>query len=222
MIKIEALSKSYQDGKQFTTVLENVNLTIAPKQQIAITGESGSGKSTLLHLLACLDNPDSGSIRVHEQNICLFSPRQRDAYRKKSIGIVFQKFNLIECLSVWENICFPARLNQNFDEPYLLDLLEQLGIAKHRHKMPTALSGGEQQRVAIARALAHKPELVLADEPTGNLDDKNSGKVADLLFMLCRSHKATLVIVTHSAKLAKQAHLHYHLSNKTLKLQTND
>ncbi|MBU2879745.1 MULTISPECIES: ABC transporter ATP-binding protein [Alteromonadaceae] len=222
MIKIEALSKSYQDGKQLTTVLDNLNLTIAPKQQIAITGESGSGKSTLLHLLACLDKPDTGSIIVNQQNICLFSSKASDAYRQKSIGIVFQKFNLIECLSVWENVCFPARLNQNLDEKYLLSLLEELGIAKQRHKMPMDLSGGEQQRVAIARALSHKPQLILADEPTGNLDDKNSDKVANLLLSLCSLHNAMLVMVTHSHKLAKQAHLHYHLSDKKLTLQAND
>ncbi|MEP4890995.1 MAG: ABC transporter ATP-binding protein [Aliiglaciecola sp.] len=222
MIKIEALSKSYQDGKQFTQVLDNLNLNIAPKQQIAITGESGSGKSTLLHLLACLDKPDSGSIIINGQNICSFSPRLSDAYRQKTVGIVFQKFNLIECLSVWENICFPARLNQNLDEPYLLNLLQQLGIAEQRHKMPVDLSGGEQQRVAIARALSHKPELVLADEPTGNLDDKNSDKVANLLFSLCSLHNAMLVMVTHSQQLAKQAHCHYHLSDKKLTLQAND
>ncbi|MFA3789599.1 ABC transporter ATP-binding protein [Aliiglaciecola sp. SL4] len=222
MIKIEALSKSYQDGKQFTQVLDNLNLNIAPKQQIAITGESGSGKSTLLHLLACLDKPDSGSIIINGQDICSFSPRSSDAYRQKTVGIVFQKFNLIECLSVWENICFPARLNQNLDEPYLLNLLQQLGIAEQRHKMPVDLSGGEQQRVAIARALSHKPELVLADEPTGNLDDKNSDKVANLLFSLCSMHNAMLVMVTHSQQLAKQAHYHYHLSDKKLTLQAND
>lgn len=222
MIKIGALSKSYQDGKQATTILQGIDLLIEPSQRIAITGESGSGKSTLLHLLACLDKPDSGSILVNQQNICQFSSQLSDAYRQKTIGIVFQKFNLIDCLSVWENVCFPALLNKNLDESYLLQLFAQLEISQLRDRMPMDLSGGEQQRVAIARALAHKPQLVLADEPTGNLDDINSGRVANLLFQLCEKHNAMLLMVTHSHKLAMQADFHYHLSDKKLSLQSHE
>lgn len=217
MIQIQHLNKSFQDGQHTKPILQDLNLNIACGDQIAITGESGSGKSTLLHLLSAIEQADSGSIVVSNRNITHLTNREGDLYRRQHVGIVFQKFNLIECLSVWDNICFPARINNNLDESYLNKLIDQLGLKSHINKLPHALSGGEQQRVAIARALAHKPNLVLADEPTGNLDDKNSQNVAQLLLTVCKSHNATLIMVTHSQALAAKAQKHMQLLDGQLK-----
>lgn len=217
MIHIQHLNKSFQDGLQTKPILRDLTLHVASGEQIAITGESGSGKSTLLHLLSAIERSDSGSIIISNRNITHLSNREGDLFRRQQVGIVFQKFNLIECLSVWDNICFPARINDNLDKNYLNKLIEQLGLSPHINKFPQALSGGEQQRVAIARALAHKPSLVLADEPTGNLDDKNSQKVAQLLLNVCKSNNATLIMVTHSQALAAKAQKHMQLLDGQLK-----
>ncbi|GAA0857925.1 ABC transporter ATP-binding protein [Aliiglaciecola litoralis] len=219
MIQIHKVNKSYQDGKQRKSILIDLELSVQDEKHVAITGESGSGKSTLLHLLAAVDKPDSGTIKVDDLLISQFSTSQADDYRRQHLGLVFQRFNLIECLNVWDNICFPARINSQVEQDYIQSLLDELGLSALKNKMPQALSGGEQQRVAIARALAHKPKLLLADEPTGNLDDKNSDKVANLLFRLCTLNNTFLVLVTHSLQLAKRADCHYLLRNGRLSLQ---
>lgn len=219
MITISSLCKSFIDGDGLKPILDSLNLSIEQGKSAAITGESGSGKSTLLHLIAGLDIPDSGTITVNDQDISQYSQHQADQYRKQHIGLIYQRFNLIECLSVWDNVCLPAKLNRNLDKHYIEHLLIQLGISKLMHKYPHTLSGGEQQRVAIARALAHKPRVVLADEPTGNLDDKNSENVSQLLFKLCQQTQVTLVLVTHSMSLADRAERHYRLQNGVLQLQ---
>lgn len=219
MIEIRALSKHFKDGTVSKTILKDLHVDIPTGVSVSITGESGSGKSTLLHLLAVLEGYDSGSIKLDQQELRSFNSREADNFRKAKLGIVFQKFNLIDCLSVWDNICFPAKINNKFDVQYIESLLKHLGLLEHRNKLPVNLSGGEQQRVAIARSLAHKPSLILADEPTGNLDDKTSQTVGKLLFGLCEELKTTLIVVTHSPSIAKMASLSYHLNDGQLVAQ---
>jgi putative ABC transport system ATP-binding protein len=205
MIHISALCKEMVDGDTVKTILHNLDLSLAAGQSLAISGDSGSGKSTLLHIIAALDRADSGAITVADIDLQNISTPQADDFRKRQLGIVFQQFNLIDCLSVWDNLCFPVRLAGIKPGDYQLQLLRELGLEQHKNKLPVNLSGGEQQRVAIARALAHKPSLVLADEPTGNLDDKNSMIVSKLLYGLCKKQGTSLVLVTHSKKVAALA-----------------
>ena len=202
MIKVSGLVKQITDGHSNKNILNKLDFQLGANQSVAISGDSGSGKSTLLNILAALDNADEGVIEVAGLTLNTMSEAQADQYRKKHLGIVFQQFNLIDCLSVWDNITFPARLNGLSIGTYHEELLEQLGLSSHKNKLPVNLSGGEQQRVAIARAISHKPSLVLADEPTGNLDDNNSQLVSELLFGLCKKLGLTLVVVTHSPKVA--------------------
>ena len=220
MLTIDSVSKSYVDASVRRQILNNLSLCIAQGESVSIQGASGSGKSTLLHLLAALDKPDSGSIHFatkrasaqtqDQQDITQFSEKQADQYRKAQVGIVFQKFNLIDCISVIDNITLPAKLNlssdsNSIDSAHIDYLLSALSIKNLINKLPNQLSGGEQQRVAIARALSHKPQLLLADEPTGNLDNKNADAVSKLLIDICAGQNATLVIVTHSEKVASLA-----------------
>jgi putative ABC transport system ATP-binding protein len=222
MLTIKNLHKSYQDAKETRLILNDLNLVIAQGASISIQGESGSGKSTLLHLLATLDKPDVGDMFIQgkEQILDLvkLSENEADEFRKRQLGIIFQKYNLIDCITVNENLLLPAQLSQNLDLTYLQNLLRSLGIEAHKDKLPNQLSGGEQQRVAIARALAHKPLLVLADEPTGNLDSKNSALVSRLLVDTCKQLHTTLVIVTHSQKVANLTQTQYVLIDGKLQL----
>jgi putative ABC transport system ATP-binding protein len=216
MICIKNLHKEIVDGTSRKTILSKLDLNLAVGTSLAISGDSGSGKSTLLHIIATLDNADSGSIKVGNVALESISSIQADLYRKQQLGIVFQQFNLIDCLSVWDNLCFPARLNSIEPNSYHQQLLNDLGLTEHKDKLPMHLSGGEQQRLAIARALAHKPELVLADEPTGNLDDKNSDIVSELLFEQCKKLSMTLIVVTHSKSIAQKADEHLIMQNGRL------
>ncbi|MFT6270135.1 MAG: putative ABC transport system ATP-binding protein [Alphaproteobacteria bacterium] len=213
MLTIDAISKSYKDGEAQQHILSKLTFSIEKGVSVSIRGASGSGKSTLLHLLAALDTPDEGCIwfddaqdQINKVDIASFSEAQADAYRMSTIGIVFQKYNLIDVVSVKENVFLPAKLNAQkgtpIDDDYITHLMEVLGVLKHADKLPNQLSGGEQQRVAIARALAHKPKLLLADEPTGNLDSRNSELVSKLLIDTCIQHQTTLILVTHSEKVA--------------------
>jgi putative ABC transport system ATP-binding protein len=202
MIEVNGLVKQITDGHSNKSILDKLDFYLEANQSVAISGDSGSGKSTFLNILAALDNADKGEVKVAGVALNTMSEGQADQFRKKHLGIVFQQFNLIDCLSVWDNMTFPARLNGLPIGKYHHDLLAQLGLSAHRDKLPVNLSGGEQQRVAIARALSHRPSLVLADEPTGNLDDNNSQGVSELLFGLCKKLGLTLVVVTHSPKVA--------------------
>jgi ABC-type lipoprotein export system ATPase subunit len=213
MLTIDGISKSYRDGQTQQHILSKLSFSIDKGASVSIRGASGSGKSTLLHLLAALDTPDEGNIwfddtteNFNKTNIASFSETQADIYRMSTIGIVFQKYNLIDVVSVKENIFLPAQLNAQKGSPvdvdYITQLMEELGVLKHADKLPNQLSGGEQQRVAIARALAHKPKLLLADEPTGNLDSRNSELVSKLLIKTCRLLQTTLILVTHNEKVA--------------------
>jgi putative ABC transport system ATP-binding protein len=202
MIEVNGLVKQITDGHSNKSILDKLDFYLEANQSVAISGDSGSGKSTFLNILAALDNADKGEVKVAGVALNTMSEGQADQFRKKHLGIVFQQFNLIDCLSVWDNMTFPARLNGLPIGKYHHDLLAQLGLSAHRDKLPVNLSGGEQQRVAIARALSHRPSLVLADEPTGNLDDNNSQGVSEILFGLCKKLGLTLVVVTHSPKVA--------------------
>ena len=218
MLKIVNISKSFEDGTAQQKILDQLSFVIEAGKSVSIRGASGSGKSTLLHLLAALDKPDEGQILLGgvlrsdttnniTNDITALSESQADNYRMSTIGIVFQRYNLIDVVSVLDNIYLPARLNaingRPVDVGYIDTIIEALGVSKHINKLPNQLSGGEQQRVAIARALAHKPTLLLADEPTGNLDNKNSDIVSRLLIDTCAQLKTTLVLVTHSERVAK-------------------
>ena len=218
MLKIVNISKSFEDGTAQQKILDRLSFVIEAGKSVSIRGASGSGKSTLLHLLAALAKPDEGQILLGgvlrsdttnniTNDITALSESQADNYRMSTIGIVFQRYNLIDVVSVLDNIYLPARLNaingRPVDVGYIDTIIEGLGVSKHINKLPNQLSGGEQQRVAIARALAHKPKLLLADEPTGNLDNKNSDIVSRLLIDTCAQLKTTLVLVTHSERVAK-------------------
>lgn len=203
MININAISKRYPQAD--APVLDNLSLTVSDGNSVSIRGASGSGKSTLLSLIAGFESPDSGSITIGCQTLPFSSEKNADIFRRHELGVIFQSYNLIDCLNVWDNIAFTSRLKGNVDDKYQLHIMKLLGIAHLKHKPAHQLSGGEQQRVAISRALVHKPTLVLADEPTGNLDEDTSDSVSDALYSLCRSLSTTLVVVTHSEDVARMA-----------------
>ena len=205
MLSIRNLSKFRPDGDNNRCILDRLNLSVSDGESVAITGPSGCGKSTLLHLIAGLEAADGGDILLGNDSILSMSETQLDNYRKSRIGIVFQQFNLIDCLSVEDNILFSARLKNNLDLDYVMAMMALLEVTPLLHKKPFQTSGGEQQRIAVARALAHKPQLVLADEPTGNLDEKNSLIVAKLLFDVCQKLDTGLIMVTHSQQVAAMA-----------------
>ncbi len=225
MLQINNLTKSYKEASTHRTILDKLEFTLSAGSSLSIQGSSGSGKSTLLHLIAALDKPDEGEIvfqkpDTSEVNIHNLSEKQADSYRRSVIGIIFQRFNLIDCISVEENIYLPAKLNSalqdDLDDAYIKQLVGGLGIDKLLKKLPQDLSGGEQQRVAIARAMSHKPKMILADEPTGNLDNKTSEVVSDLLFSTCDKFKTSLIVVTHSKQVAEYAEVKTILSNGKL------
>lgn len=208
LVEIENLSKQYQEGEQSRTVLDQVNLTFAPGEFIVLLGNSGSGKSTLLNLISGIDQPSSGSIRVNGQSITGLDERSRTLIRRDQIGFVFQFFNLIPTLTVLENVTLPQELaGQSFlqAQQSAARLLSQVGLADRQDTYPDRLSGGQQQRVAIARALAHNPSLILADEPTGNLDEETGQRVLELLLNLTQQAGRTLIMATHNPIIAQQA-----------------
>lgn len=207
-MKIEAkeLSKIYGEGESLVTALDRVSLQIMPGDFISITGPSGSGKSTLLHLLSGLDQPTSGRLTYDDKDIYSLSDRERSALRRRSIGFVFQQFHLLPVLTARENILMPLLLDKRQpDEAYLEQLSKLLGIGGRLTHLPHELSGGQQQRVAIARALAARPAIILADEPTGNLDSSTSQDVLGLLKVTARKFEQTIVMITHNEEIAQMA-----------------
>ena len=207
---IKDLKKSF--SKTGVELINNLSLTVKTGESVSIQGASGCGKSTLLSLIAGFETPDGGDIAVNGLSIAGYSKldntskaRDIDNFRKQHLGIVFQSFNLFDCFNAWDNIAFTARLKGNFDKGYQLALMEKLGILPLAQKPLSQLSGGEQQRCAIARALVHRPSLILADEPTGNLDETTSETVSDLLFQTCKQANTSLVVVTHSQDVAIKA-----------------
>ncbi|MFM2432171.1 MAG: hypothetical protein RLZZ511_3385 [Cyanobacteriota bacterium] len=207
-IVISDLRKTYQEGDTERTVLRDVNLKFAPGEFIVLLGQSGSGKSTLLNLISGIDQPDTGSIQINGVDITSLDERSRTLLRRDQVGFVFQFFNLIPTLTVLENITLPQELagvSLKAASESARALLDQVGLNGREQTFPDKLSGGQQQRVAIARALAHNPNLVLADEPTGNLDEETGEKVLQLLLNLVRTSGKTLLMATHNPEIAKFA-----------------
>ena len=213
LLDVEDLWKSYPGEAGRTDVLRGVSLALAEGETLALTGESGSGKSTLLHLVAGLDEADRGRIELDGTELAALDDAGRARLRRETIGVVFQQFNLIPSLDAGANVAFQARLAGRHDPARIDRLIERLGLAPHRHKYPEQLSGGQQQRVAIGRALAGGPRLLLADEPTGNLDEETGDRVMDLMLELVAEAGASLLLVTHSAGLASRAERRLHLTH---------
>ncbi len=216
-LKIEQLTKGYRDE----VVLREVNLEIQLGESVAITGSSGSGKSTLLHLIGGLLNYQKGSIRFKGREINQFNEQERCVFRNQCLGFVYQKTFLLKNLTVLENTLLPLKISKRpTDHQHVIDLLEKLGLSKHLNRYYHQLSGGEGQRVAIARALVTKPVLVLADEPTGNLDYTTSRQVLAEFLALVNNYGSTLLMVTHDLEIAKRLKKHYALVNGRLQLTT--
>jgi putative ABC transport system ATP-binding protein len=208
LLKVRGLTKAYREGARTHTVLEGLDLNIAAGQYVALLGRSGSGKSTLLNLLGGIDRPDAGEVRILGQAFSALPERGRTLFRRRSIGFVYQFFNLIPTLSALENVALPLELNGLPEAETCRragDMLGRMGLSERRHAFPDQLSGGEQQRVAIARALVHRPALLLADEPTGNLDAQTGEQVLDLLGELFGEGEHALLVVTHSLAVARRA-----------------
>jgi putative ABC transport system ATP-binding protein len=212
MLKVENLTKTYRSGQDVLTVLGGVDLSVAGGESVALTGESGSGKSTLLHLIAGLDDADSGEVSIGEVRVSGLSDVARAKLRRLQLGLVFQQFNLVPSLNVADNLALQARLAGRHDAGWQAELVERLGLGETLKRYPEQLSGGQQQRVAIGRALAAKPELLLADEPTGNLDEATADEVLGLTRELVTRSGCGFLMVTHSMRLAgmldRQVHLH--------------
>lgn len=212
VLTVQNVTKSYPGAEGDIPVLRGVSLTLGRGETLALTGESGSGKSTLLHLIGGLDTVDDGSIVIDGQDITSLSDTARAALRRSDVGVIFQQFNLIPSLTLEANITFQARLAGAFDADHTARLSKALGLTEHLSKYPEALSGGQQQRVAIARTLAARPKLVLADEPTGNLDEATASDVLDQMLGLVRETGAALLMVTHSQTVAGRMGRHVNLS----------
>lgn len=207
-LEIRRLVRSYREGKRERPVLTGLDLRVDAGECVALLGRSGSGKSTLLNLMAGIDLPDSGEILIQGRNLTRLPEKERTLFRRRHIGFVYQFFNLIPTLTAAENIALPLELNalpEERIEARVAELLGQVGLADRGAAFPDQLSGGEQQRIAIARALAHRPLLILADEPTGNLDAATGGSVLQLLTGLARGTAQTLIMVTHNLEVANSA-----------------
>ncbi|MEW9078829.1 ABC transporter ATP-binding protein [Terrisporobacter glycolicus] len=208
MVILETINLGKIYGKKQIKVdaLQDVNLKINKGEFVAIVGPSGSGKSTFLHLIGGLERPSNGTIKVDNKDICCLSDNELAKYRREKVGFVFQQYNLIPVLNVKENIELSLKLDkQKIDKDYIEDLMKLLGIEERKDHLPNQLSGGQQQRVAIARALAAKPSIILADEPTGNLDSKTTEEVMDLLKKSIKKYNQTLIMITHNNEIAKKA-----------------
>ena len=202
IVKTVDLTKTYKSGVE-VNALSNVNFELEKGDLVAIIGDSGSGKSTLLHLLAGVDTPTSGDIFIQDKNITKFNKDEMTVFRRRNIGVVYQFFNLIPNINVRKNILLPLLLdNKKVDEEYLKEILSILGIEGKLDRYPKQLSGGEQQRVAIARSLITRPAIILADEPTGNLDRKNSEEITGLFRLVNKRLNSTIMIITHDEKVA--------------------
>ena len=205
-IEIKNLNKIYGKGEVEVKALNNINLEINEGEFVAIVGASGSGKSTLLHLLGGVDKPSSGEVILNGTNMYSLKERELSILRRRKIGFVFQFFNLIPVLTAEENIEMPVLLDgSKMDKEYKAELLKILGLEERKKHHPAQLSGGQQQRVSIGRALANKPSLILADEPTGNLDSKNSKEILELLKYSAKKYHQTLILITHDLAIAKEA-----------------
>lgn len=206
ILQTKDLKKIYGNGENAVHALAGVNLQVEAGEFVAIVGTSGSGKSTLLHMLGGLDRPTSGTVTVDGTDIFSLNDEKLTIFRRRKIGFVFQNFNLVPVLNVYENIVLPIQLDGNMpDREYVNSIIETLGLQAKLNNLPNNLSGGQQQRVAIARALAAKPAIVLADEPTGNLDSKTSQDVLSLLKVTSQKFSQTVVMITHNEEIAQLA-----------------
>ncbi|MBO5070605.1 MAG: ABC transporter ATP-binding protein [Roseburia sp.] len=206
IVEIKDLVKYYQAGESIVKAVDHTSLQIERGKFTAIVGRSGSGKSTLLHLMGGLDRPDSGKVLIEDNDIYAWKGDRLAAFRRKKIGFIFQDFNLIPSLNVWENVVLPLGLDgRKVKEAEVMDILERIGLADKKNAMPNTLSGGQKQRTAIARALAAAPAIILADEPTGNLDSRTELEVMSLLKNCVKEFGQTLVMITHDETIAQMA-----------------
>lgn len=204
VVRTEELKKYYPLGTHTVKALDGVNFTVKEGEFVAITGKSGSGKSTLLHMLGALDVPTSGEVYIDGKSLASMTREEQAVFRRRKVGVVFQSYNLIPDLSVYENIVLPIELDGGYvDKAYIEELLRQLKIEDKRDALPGTLSGGQQQRTAIARALSYKPAILLADEPTGNLDTQTSHDVMGLLKTVARKYQQTTILITHDMDVAQ-------------------
>ena len=205
-VRITSLTKTYRSGEIYTLALNNVSLTIEAGEFVAIVGASGCGKTTLLNMIGGLDRPTEGKVYINDILINDLDDEELCVFRRENIGFVFQNYNLLPVLNVYENIVLPQKLEGcEIDTEFIEEIADFLGIKDKLFQMPNTLSGGQQQRVAVARALCMKPAIILADEPTGNLDSRASRKVIELIQQLSETYNQTVVIVTHSEEIAKRA-----------------
>ena len=217
LLEVESLSKTYGQGETAVRALKNVSFSLPKGEYAAIVGESGSGKSTLLNMIGALDTPTSGRVYIDGRDVFAMPERKLTIFRRRNIGFIFQAFNLIPELTVEQNIIFPLLLDyQKPDKRYLDELLTVLNLQERRHHLPSQLSGGQQQRVAIGRALITRPALILADEPTGNLDSQNSREVIALLKEASRKYEQTILMITHNRSIAQAADRVLQVSDGTL------
>lgn len=206
ILETKDLCKYYGSGDNEVKAIDHTNLFVERGEFVAIIGKSGSGKSTLLHMLGGLDLPTSGKVLIGGKNIFDLKEEELAIFRRRKIGFIFQAFNLVPSLNIWENIVLPIGLdNKPIDNVFVEDIIKTLDLTKKKKSLPSTLSGGQQQRVAIARALASKPDIILADEPTGNLDSKTSDEVIALLKMSAKKYGQTLIMITHDEDIAQMA-----------------
>lgn len=206
LLEVKSISKTYGSGETAVNALKKVSFSVPKGEYVAVVGESGSGKSTLLNMIGALDNPSFGKVLIGGKDIFSMKERELTVFRRRNIGFIFQAFNLIPELTVEQNIIFPMLLDyQKPDKRYLKELLEVLNLKERRNHLPSQLSGGQQQRVAIGRALITRPSLILADEPTGNLDTQNSREVIALLKNASKKYAQTIIMITHNRSIAQAA-----------------
>ena len=204
LLEVRSLSKTYGSGETAVHALKNVSFSVPKGEFVAVVGESGSGKSTLLNMIGALDTPTSGKVIIDGKDIFSMNDRKLTVFRRRNIGFIFQAFNLVPELTVEQNIIFPMLLDyQKPDKKYLEELLSVLNLKERRNHLPGQLSGGQQQRVAIGRALITRPSLILADEPTGNLDSRNSSEVIALLKEASKKYEQTIIMITHNRSIAQ-------------------
>lgn len=206
ILETQNLIKNYGKGENLVKAVDDISLSVEEGEFTMIVGTSGSGKSTLLHLIGGLDRPTSGKVYIENNDIFSMNDEKLAVFRRRKIGFIFQAYNLIPALNVWENVTLPIGLDgKTVDEEYIKELMNTLNIYNKKNSLPNAMSGGQQQRAAIARALAPKPSIILADEPTGNLDSKTAAEVMSLLKMSIKKYNQTLVMITHDDKIAQMA-----------------
>jgi putative ABC transport system ATP-binding protein len=218
ILETRALKKHYGTEPNTVRALDGVNLEVTAKEFVAVVGQSGSGKSTLLHMLGGLDTPTEGTVTVDGHDLSQMTDEQLTIFRRRNVGFIFQSYNLVPILNVYENIVLPIELDgSKVDTAFVGEIINALGLADKRYAMPNQLSGGQQQRVAIARALAAKPSIILADEPTGNLDTKTSQDVLGALKMTAKQFKQTIVMITHNEHISQLADRVIHIEDGKIK-----